>query len=36
LRLELEYIDWQVFDQPFPSDDLDQFRTIVNYSVPLL
>jgi len=36
LRLELEYIDWQVFDQPFPSDDLDQFRTIVNYSVPLV
>ncbi len=36
LRVELEYIDWQVFDQPSPSDDLSQFRTIVNYSVPLL
>jgi hypothetical protein len=36
LHVELEYIDWQVFDQPFPSNDLDQFRTIVNYSVPLL
>ena len=36
LRVELEYIDWQVFGQPFPSDDLTQFRAIVNYSVPLL
>ncbi len=36
LRVELEYIDWQVFDQPFPSDDLDQLRAIVNYTVPLL
>jgi hypothetical protein len=36
LRVELEYIDWQVFGQPSPSDDLKQFRAIVNYSVPLL
>ena len=36
LRVELEYIDWQVFDQPFPSNELKQFRAIVNYSVPLL
>lgn len=36
LRVELEYINWQVPDQPFPSDDLDQFRAIVNYSLPLL
>lgn len=36
LRVEIEYIDWQVFDQPFPSNDLDQFRAILNYSVPLL
>ena len=36
LRVELEYIDWQVFDQPFPNDDLDQVRAIVNYTVPLL
>jgi len=36
LRVEVEYIDWQVFDLPSPSDDLSQFRTIVNYSVPLL
>ncbi len=35
LRVELEYIDWQVFDQ-VPSDDLTQFRAIVNYKVPLL
>lgn len=36
LRVELEYMDWQVFGQPFPSGDLKQFRAIVNYSVPLL
>jgi outer membrane porin, OprD family len=37
LRVELEYIDWQVFDDPvLLSDELDQFRAIVNYSVPLL
>ena len=36
LRVEVEYIDWQVFDLGFPSDALTQFRTIVNYTVPLL
>jgi hypothetical protein len=36
LRVELEYADWQVFDQDFPSDSLTEFRAIVNYSVPLL
>jgi hypothetical protein len=36
LHVEVEYIDWQVFDQPSPSDDLSQFRVIVNYKVPLL
>ena len=36
LRVEVEYIDWQVFDAGLPSDDLTQFRTIVNYVVPLL
>ncbi len=36
LRVELEYVDWQVFDQDFPSDSLTEFRAIVNYSVPLL
>jgi len=36
LRVELEYIDWQVFDAGLPSDDLTQFRAIVNYAVPLL
>ena len=36
LRVEVEYIDWQVFDQALPSDELSQFRTIVNYAVPLL
>lgn len=37
LRVELEYIDWQVFNNPIlPSDELDQFRAIVNYAVPLL
>jgi hypothetical protein len=34
--VELEYVDWQVFDQDFPSDALTEFRAIVNYSVPLL
>lgn len=36
LRVEVEYIDWTVFDDALPSDDLTQFRTIVNYTVPLL
>jgi len=36
LRVEVEYIDWRVFDAGLPSDDLTQFRAIVNYSVPLL
>jgi len=36
LRVEVEYIDWKVFDLDYPSDDLSQFRAIVNYSVPLL
>lgn len=36
LRVEVGYIDWQVFDLGFPSDDLTEFRTIVNYTVPLL
>jgi outer membrane porin, OprD family len=37
LRVELEYIDWQVFNNPIlPSDELEQFRAIVNYTIPLL
>lgn len=36
LRLELEYIDWRVPEGGFPSEDLDQFRAIANYKVPLL
>jgi len=36
LRIEVEYLLWQVSDLPSPSDDLDQFRAIVNYAVPLL
>lgn len=36
LRVEVEYIDWTVFDDALPSDELTQFRTIVNYTVPLL
>ncbi len=36
LRVEVEYIDWKVFDLDYPSDDLSQLRAIVNYSVPLL
>jgi hypothetical protein len=36
LRVDIEYIDWQVFDLDFPSDDLTQFRAIVNYAVPLM
>ncbi|HUU24190.1 MAG TPA: OprD family outer membrane porin [Methyloceanibacter sp.] len=36
LRVEVEYIDWQVFDLVAPSDELSQFRAIVNYAVPLL
>jgi outer membrane porin, OprD family len=35
LRVEVEYIDLRQPDAG-PSDDLTQFRTIVNYSVPLL
>jgi hypothetical protein len=36
LRLELEYIDWRVPGLDLPSEDLDQFRAIVNYKLPLL
>ena len=36
LRVEVEYVDWQVFDAALPSEELTQFRTIVNYAVPLL
>ncbi|MGD8528259.1 MAG: OprD family outer membrane porin [Methyloceanibacter sp.] len=36
LRLELEYIDWRVPGLDLPSENLDQFRAIVNYKVPLL
>ena len=36
LRVEVEYVDWQVFDAALPSEKLTQFRTIVNYAVPLL
>jgi hypothetical protein len=36
LRLELEYIDWGVPGLDLPSEDLDQFRAIVNYKLPLL
>ena len=36
LRVEVEYIDWTVYDDALPSEDLTQFRTILNYSVPLL
>jgi hypothetical protein len=36
LRMEVEYVDWQVFHLPVPSDELSQFRAIVNYDVPLL
>ena len=35
LRVEVEYIDLHQLDSG-PSDDLTQFRTIVNYSLPLL
>lgn len=35
LRVEVEYVDWQVFDAALPSEELSQFRTIVNYAVPL-
>ncbi len=35
LRVEVEYIDLRQLDAG-PSDDLTQFRTIVNYSLPLL
>jgi outer membrane porin, OprD family len=36
LRVEVDYIDWRLFDTSFPSEDLTQFRAIVNYEVPLL
>lgn len=36
LRVELEYLDWQVFNLALPGDRLKQFRAIVNYAVPLL
>ncbi len=36
LRVEVEYIDWTVVDEALPSEDLTQFRTIVNYTVPIL
>jgi outer membrane OprD family porin len=36
LRVEVEYIDWQVPELGAPSNDLTQFRTIVNYAIPLL
>jgi len=36
LRVEVEYTDWHVFDRALPSQELTQFRTIVNYAVPLL
>jgi outer membrane porin, OprD family len=35
LRVEVEYVDLHQIDAG-PSDNLTQFRTIVNYSVPLL
>ncbi len=35
LRVEVDYIDLRQRDSG-PSDDLRQFRAIVNYSVPLL
>ena len=35
LRVEVEYVDLHQRDSG-PSDDLTQFRTIVNYSLPLL
>jgi hypothetical protein len=35
LRVQLDYIDEQMIDNGTPSDDLTQFRAIVNYLVPL-
>ena len=35
LRVQLDYIDEELIDNPTPSDDLTQFRAIVNYLVPL-
>jgi hypothetical protein len=35
LRFEIEYIDWRVPELPLPNEDLDQFRAIANYKVPL-
>ena len=36
LQVKVEYIDWRMFDTALPSEDLTQFRAIVNYTVPLL
>lgn len=36
LRAEVEYIDEHLADSGQPSDDLRQFRVIVNYKLPLL
>ena len=36
LRAEVAYIDWHVFDQAMPNQELTEFRTIVNYAIPLL
>jgi hypothetical protein len=36
LRVQLDYIDMRMIDAQLPSDDLTQFRVIVNYMVPLL
>ncbi len=36
LRVQLDYIDEDLIDNPTPGDDLTQFRASVNYLVPLL
>ena len=36
LRVQLDYIDERLIGSPTPSDDLRQFRAVVNYVVPLL
>jgi len=36
LRVELEHIDLQKDDPSLPSEELKEFRAIVNYSLPLL
>ena len=33
--MQLDYIDQRLIDNPTPSDDLKQFRAIVNYLLPL-